>query len=191
MKNQLKKIMFSVFVSVFVLFGYSMAFASMTITPTSPQAPNTSISVTCSSPDAYAVIIYNSLGNYVSFKTCPTTTLTSVTAGDFSLVEADANFQISQTLTQMQGSSSYRSLSSYTFSNPVIPPVVTGGVHFLGATALTGTGSLTNQLTASVGTTSGSLLPVLAVVAGIIFAMIGLNYIFGLMREVDKNKKAK
>jgi len=83
---------------------------------------------------------------------------------------------------------------SFTSALPPPPPTPTGtnaGIFFPKDTV---TGDTTaNLLTASVigatGTTTKSMTPVLAVVAGIILAFIGINWVVGLVYGTDDTKK--
>lgn len=67
---------------------------------------------------------------------------------------------------------------------PAVPAVV--GVKFLDLSSSTGETGLTNRLGASVATTSGSILPVVGVVGGIILAMIGIKFVLDTFKRVDK-----
>lgn len=62
------------------------------------------------------------------------------------------------------------------------------GMTFINTEVLTGDNSIPNVLGASVGTTTTGLLPLIAIVGGVILAFIGIRFIVSLFNETKQNK---
>lgn len=92
----------------------------------------------------------------------------------------------------------YTTTTSFSLTAPVVVPPVGGGssvgIKFLQTVADDGNDGASNLLTATVvgtGTTVGSFTPTLAVVGGIILAMIAIRFIIKLFYDANPNKKTK
>ena len=203
-KYNIKKILFSVFVFAFVLFGYSYAFATVTTNETNPATTGTSVTFFCSDGDR--VVFFDSTGEHISHQSCSPLTGTGVVkeAGVYTIVECKSslsnsncdasgtrNLSAFNAIEVSSGSNVSQTSFEWRASTGGGTGGAVSGIHFFEPSALTGDASVTNQLGASVGTTTGSLLPVVAVVGGIILAMIGIKWVVDTLKNTADNKKTK
>ena len=212
--KKLNLLLTSVFVFVFVFFSAKFAFAySVTPNPAYNDVPYV-LSDDIVSP--YIACLYSPDGsNNNSYFGCIVATdgykldrlATLHTTGvyHFVIYNTSADFYDayilarSGTYTDALASPAFVDQIAYNFTSTATPTGGTGGtggssdagIHFFNSSALTGDASVTNQLGASVATTTGSLLPVLAVVGGIIFAFLGIEYIISLVKKTGSKKETK
>ena len=164
----LKKIMFSVFLFVFV--GFHFASADITDNLSSPQPTGTNITFYCSTGDR--VIFFGADGSFIHRQGCSQssgTPFTSDTAQEINVVECQSNVSITNCdasgsrnygafIATENSSGAYVSLIGYTYTTQTGGGTGerVSGIHFFNDSALTGETSVINQLGASVGTTTGS-----------------------------------
>lgn len=179
------------------------AFAQIYTSLPSPQIFGVGVQVSCSNID-YDVMFANENGEIIGGVICdggfPLDHIYSdiQTAGTYTLIECNhsvGDFCNDETLELMMDNIDYISQTTFTFTEAVEDNPY-GGIFFRpsGTDSENDLGSA-NELLASAGLavndTTNGLLPILAVVLGVILAFIGIKYIITLYNEADEYKKNK
>lgn len=209
----MKKYIFSFLVALLLVVSPSVSLASITLNPsTNPQADtNATVEVSCSqnqfSSNSNIVFTYSPSGNLVhTFSSCFTSSGfiygSGGLNGDWTFFECDGSViggdcsTSPQTLLEMQADAGVITSLVFTFG-AVIPPSTFSGLSIFGGTAPSVGTPLTSsdwlgQTATAVQATTNTTGPVIALVAGMIIALVVASYVISIFRETDvKTKQTK
>jgi hypothetical protein len=202
----LKKIknLISILAVVGLIAGASSVYASsshLTYSVATPQTTGTAILINGSDAVGSYAHVYDSTGAEVGFGYAGAFigyTWTPTTAGVYTIAECDniiASCNVSiPTLTTVEASAGYSGSDTYTITTPVAPPL---GLNFFGGTSSgTGSGTMTNtafigQVATALGATTTGIYPIVALVGGIILALILIGKIISMYRQAGATTDTK
>jgi hypothetical protein len=205
MQKHIKNLINILAVSSVLILGASTAFASISTSVSSPQSPGTPVVFT-STVGSVCMVYDTAHGNVAVSHSClsgasfPYITLSS-TPDTYTIVECNPSLDIycdsRYTLSSAETGPGFISENVFTFSSTPPPPPAVSGLTFFGGTS-SGTGGsaltgsvFTSQVANALSATGLGVYPIVALVAGLILALIIATKVIGLFKQTGSSGTGK